>query len=31
MALRLWEPHGDGRTVTLGTVVWPEERPSWEP
>jgi len=29
MALRLWELHGDGRTVTPGAVVRPEERQSW--
>ena len=29
MALRLWELHGDGRTVTPGAVVRPEERLSW--
>jgi len=29
MALRLWELHGDGGTVTPGAVVRPEERLSW--
>ena len=29
MALQLWELHGDGRTVTPGAVVRPEERLSW--
>jgi uracil-xanthine permease len=29
MALRLWELHGDGKTVTPGAVVRPEERLSW--
>jgi uracil-xanthine permease len=29
MARRLWELHGDGRTVTSGAVVRPEERLSW--
>jgi uracil-xanthine permease len=29
MARRIWELHGDGRTVTPGAVVRPEERLSW--
>jgi uracil-xanthine permease len=29
MAPRLWELHGDGKTVTPGAVVRPEERLSW--
>jgi NCS2 family nucleobase:cation symporter-2 len=29
MARRLWELHGDGKTVTQGAVVRPEERLSW--
>src|SRR5215204_3456912 len=29
MARRLWELHGDGRTVTPGAVVRPEERLPW--
>jgi uracil-xanthine permease len=29
MAMRLWQLHGDGRTVTPGAVVKPEERLSW--
>ena len=29
MARRIWELHGDGRTVTPGDVVRPEERLTW--